>query len=122
MPAIVGTVDPDAAVVVDDADDFAAVVVDDESLFLLLEQAVKSSPTLRAQAARVMRLFIASPSWFGILLRKEIRNKRKSAQNEQCRCGQCFCARVSEFGVGPNGEDEIGDESQCGKDANRSDG
>jgi glutamate carboxypeptidase len=55
MPAIVGTVDPDAAVVVDDADDFAAVVVDDESLFLLLEQAVKiDSPSENIAGVRAM--------------------------------------------------------------------
>ena len=55
-------------------------------------------------------------------LRKEIRNEGKSTQDEQRRGGQCLGARVSEFGVGPNGEDEIGDESQCGKHADRTDG
>ena len=56
------------------------------------------------------------------LLRKEIRNEREGAQDEQRRGGQCLGARVSEFGVGPNGQNEIDNESQCGKDANRSDG
>jgi hypothetical protein len=65
---MVGSVDPDAAAVVDDADAFAAVVVDDESLFLLLEQAVKSSPTLRAQAAIATCYFMISPIWFTRLL------------------------------------------------------
>ena len=67
MPAIVGRVEPAAAVVVDaDAaavvdDEAFSVVVDDESLFLSLEHAVKRRPTQSAPAARVTRLFIVSP-------------------------------------------------------------
>ena len=53
--------DPPAAAVV--ALDFAVVDVD-ESLFLLLEQAVKSRPTQTAPAAIVTRLFIISPVVF----------------------------------------------------------
>ena len=117
IPAIVGTVedaavvvDPDAAAVVDD--DAFAVVVEDESLFLLLEHAVKSRPTHTTPAARVTRFFMGSPVVVSKRLRKEICDERERAQDEHRGGRNCFGAGVAELGVGANRENEIDHETE----------
>ena len=102
--------DPPAAAVVDDA--FAVVDVD-ESLFLLLEQEVKSRPRQTAPAAMVTRLFIISPVVFVKCSGEQVRDESECAQNEHCCSRKSFCARVAKLGVGAYGKNEIGNESEC---------